>query len=562
MAATSAPNVAHASPARQAWKLLKPDLDDIGIIFAFALVVGLLAMATPLAVEALVNTVAFGRVLQPVVILSIFLFLFLLFQALIRLLQTYVAEMIQRRIFARAAADLVHRLPKIRHDSQDRVDLPILVNQFLDVAGVQKTAATLLLEGSRVTLSAVVGMVVLAFYHPWLLGFDLILIATLTLVLTVAGIGATETAVKESKAKYRSQAWFEEMAHTPVVFRSTHGFSLALERANALVGEYLSYRSKHFRVLIRQNALALLLQALASTVLLGIGGWLVVTNRLTLGQLVAAELIVTIIVSSVAKLGKLLESYYDLLASSDKVGSLTELPEDTAGTAELPDGPLPVELRELSYTFEGGNRTLEGISLDVPAGDTVAIVGPAGSGKSTLCDLIGGLRPATSGAVSIDGLDPGEIVPYTLRDRVAIARDGELFDGTIRENIAVGNPLVGVRESWDVLETVQLDEAIRCLSGTLLSSISSERNPLSFGQVRRLMLARAIACSPGVLIVDGILDDLPTAEAHTLLERIRETTEATIIVATGRPEIAELMMRRLTLDHCCGSPTTAVAVRS
>ena len=540
----------------QAWRLLRPDLDDIGIIFVFALVVGLLAMATPLAVEALVNTVAFGRVMQPLFVLSGFLLLFLGFQAAIRLLQKYVAEMIQRRIFARAAADLVHRLPKIRHDAQDQVDLPVLVNQFLDVAGVQKTAATLLLEGSRVTLSAVVGMTVLAFYHPWLLGFDIVLVFALILVLTIAGWGGTATAVKESKAKYRSQAWFEEMSHHPSVFRSTHGFSLALERANALVSEYLKYRSKHFRILIRQNALALAVQAVASTTLLGVGGWLVITNRLTLGQLVAAELIVAIIVSSVSKIGKLLESYYDLLAASDKVGGLTELPEDVPGTAELPTGPLPLRASEVSYAYPGFEPSLRDISLRVEAGESLALFGPSGSGKSTLCDLLGGLRSATSGAISIDGLDPYEIVPYTLRDCVVIARDDQVFDGTIRENVAVGNPLVGVRETWDALETVGLAEPIRCLAGTLLCTISPQRNPLSGGQVRRLMLARAIASAPGLLIIDGLLDDLPIAQARGLLRAIRNFTPATLVVATARTEIADLLPDRVTLSHCCGEPSS------
>ena len=556
---TAGPNQpVHLSPQANAWRLLKNDLNDIGIIFGFALVIGLLSMATPLAVEALVNTVAFGQVLQPVVVLSTILFAFLAFQAGVRLLQVYVAEMIQRRIFARSAADLVHRLPKIRHESQDATDLPLLVNQFLDVAGVQKTAATLLLEGSRILLSAITGMTVLAFYHPWLLGFDLVLVTALTLVLTVAGLGATNTAVKESKAKYRAQGWFEEMASTPRQFASTHGFSLAVERANALTSDYVKFRSKHFRILIRQNALALLVQAVASTVLLGIGGWLVITNRLTLGQLVAAELIVTIIVGSVAKLGKLLESYYDLLAASDKVGGLSELPEWPAGTAELPQGPLPVRTRQLSYAYEDNPASLFDINIDLDPGEAVAVTGPSGSGKSTLMEVLAGLRPASSGLVAIDGLDPFEIVPFTLRDCVVLARDNELFDGTIRENVAVGSPLVGVRETWDVLEAVGLAEAIRCLPETLMGTISTERNPLSSGQTRLLMMARALAARPGILLIDGLLDMLPLEEAESLLETIRRDYPCTLVLGTTRPEIAALLPAEVSLSHCCGRPNTLI----
>lgn len=546
MKSTSTP----ISPLRHAWQLLRPDAGDIAVVFAFALVIGLLSMATPLAVEALVNTVAFGRVLQPIVVLSGFLFAFLGFQAAIKLLQVYVIELLQRRIFARAGADLAHRLPRIKYESLDATDLPVLVNQFLDVAGVQKTAASLLLEGSSILLSTLVGMVVLAFYHPWLLGFDLILLASVSIILFVAGINAVKTAVKESKAKYRAQGWFEEMSHVPEVFRSTSGFSLALDRANDVVSDYLRCRSKHFRILFRQHAMALLMQAFASTVLLGIGGWLVITNRLTLGQLVAAELIVAIIVGSFAKLGKLLESYYDLLASSDKVGGLTELPEQFQGTVELPDGPLPIELSSAGYTFPSGVTVFSNLSFQIEAGDTLAVLGTNGSGKSVLCELLAGLRQPTAGHVTIDQVDPHDIQPFTLHDCVILAQDHQLFDGTVLENISCGNPLVGVREAWDALDAVGISEAVRRLPDTLHASISPQRNPLSSGQIRRLMIARAIAARPGILIIDGLMDDMSHGDAADLIRELRSIEpRMTLVIATSRYEIAEQLTRMIHLSQ-------------
>lgn len=538
------------SPLTHAWHLLRPDLGDILVVFAFALVTALLSMATPLAVEALVNTVAFGRVLQPVVILSGFLFAFLGFQAAIRLLQVYVIELLQRRIFARAGADLAHRLPRIKYESLDSTDLPVLVNQFLDVSGVQKTAATLLLEGSSVLLNTLVGMAVLAFYHPWLLGFDLILLTAVAFILTVAGINAVNSAVKESKAKYRSQAWFEEMSHVPEVFRSTSGFSLGLDRANEVVSEYLKLRAKHFRILFRQNALILLLQAAASTVLLGIGGWLVITNRLTLGQLVAAELIVAIIVGAFAKLGKLLESYYDLLAASDKVGGLTELPEHTTGTVELPEGPLALDVVAVGYQFPSSPALFSNLSFTVEAGDSLALFGPNGSGKSVLCEIVAGLRHPGKGHVAIDGIDPHDIQPFTLHDCVILSQGHQLFDGTVLENIACGNPLIGVREAWEALEAVGLGDTVRRLPNILHESVSPQRNPFSSGHVRRLMLARAIAARPGMLIVDGLLDDMSHGDAADLVRELRNVDPPlTLIIATGRLEIAEQLPRIIQLPH-------------
>ena len=536
------------TPLSRTWAILRPDVGDIGIVFVFALVVGLLSMATPLAVESLVNTVAFGVVLQPVVLLSTLLFAFLAFQAGVRLLQVYTIELMQRRIFARAAADLAHRLPRIRHESFDDVDVPVLVNQFLDIAGVQKTAATLLLEGSGILLSTLVGMAVLAFYHPWLLGFDVVLLISLILVMTVAGIGGVSTAVKESKAKFRALGWFEEMAATPTAFRSTAGYSMGLGRTDALTADYLRYRSKHFRVLIRQNGLALFLQVIASTVLLGIGGWLVITSRLTLGQLVAAELITAIILRSLTKLGKLLESYYDLLASADKVGGLTSLDEDWDGTAELPDGPLSVSVTDLSYAYTGRPPVVRDLNMTVEAGESIALFGGCGSGKTTICELLAGMRTPGGGHVEIDGVRPREVNPFTLRDTVVLADGQPLLAGTVMENIARGNPLVGVREAWDALNCVGLHEVVRHAADDLRTPVDGRRAPFSAGEQRRLAMASAIAQRPGILIIDGLLDTLPDADAAGILRSLTGgSLPVTLIVATSRPEIADRLGKTIFL---------------
>jgi putative ABC transport system ATP-binding protein len=310
----------HLTPFARLRALLQPEASDILTVFIYALTVGLLTLATPIAVEALVNTVAFGRFLQPVVVLALLLFMFLAFSAAIRAVQTIVVEIVQRRLFARVAGDLSYRLPRVQMTELDGAYAPELVNRFFDVVTVQKVSAQLLLEGIGLVLSAIVGMTVLAFYHPWLAGFDVILLAMIGLVVFVLGRGAVDSSVKESKEKYAMAAWLEDIARCPVAFRTDGGSEFALERSDRMIHDYLSARKKHFRILMRQILFALGLQALASTALLGIGGWLVVSGELTLGQLVAAELIVAVIVGSVAKLGKHMESFYDLLAAVDKLG--------------------------------------------------------------------------------------------------------------------------------------------------------------------------------------------------------------------------------------------------
>ncbi|MCA9024556.1 MAG: ATP-binding cassette domain-containing protein [Planctomycetaceae bacterium] len=531
--------------------LLKPEAGDVWIIVVFALVTGLLALATPMAVETLVNTVAFGRLLQPVIILSILLLAFLSFSAALRALQTYVVEIIQRRLFARVAADLAYRLPRARVDALDRQNGRELVNRFFDVVTVQKVSAQLLLDGVSLVLSGLIGMAVLAFYHPWLLGFDVVLLALIAFVILVLGRGAIATSVKESKTKYRMAAWLEDLVGCPTAFRHCGAAEFALDRADRLTYEYLNARRIHFRVLMRQIIFALGIQALASTVLLGLGGWLVISAQLTLGQLVAAELIVTVIVSSFAKLGKHMESFYDLMASVDKLGVLFDLPmERQDGLLSMPNHrPAKLILSDLGYTDVMEQQVLEDVNLHVASGERLAIVGPSGSGKSVLLDLIYGTRNPSTGHLAIDGVDPGDLRPDALRRHVTLVRDVEVFEGTIAENIHLERPDVSTIDVRDVLEEVGLLDSVLRLPDGLDTRLVDRGSPLSTNQARKLMLARAIVGRPRLLLVDGLLDALPDEDAKALLEKLVDSDRPwTLLLVTGREFLSKNCSRSFRPD--------------
>lgn len=537
----------HATPFARLRALLQPEASDILTVFIYALIVGLLTLATPIAVEALVNTVAFGRFLQPVIVLALLLFMFLAFSAAIRAVQTFIVEIVQRRLFARVAGDLAFRLPRVRMTELDGNYGPELVNRFFDVVTVQKVSAQLLLEGVGLVLSAIVGMTVLAFYHPWLAGFDVVLLAMIALVVFVFGRGAVNSSINESKKKYTMAAWLEDITRCPVTFRTDGGSEFALERADRLIHDYLSARKKHFRILMRQIISALGLQALASTALLGIGGWLVVSGELTLGQLVAAELIVAMIVGSVAKLGKHMESFYDLLAAVDKLGHLFDLEVERSdgGLVASTSGPASVELTRLRCNPRSSNV----IDWKFKAGESVAIVGNAGSGKSRLCDVIYGLRLPESGHLAIDGSDPRDLRPDILRSRVALVRDVEFFEGTISENVHLERPSVSAQDVNSALDRLGVLDELLALPSGLGTLVPADGGKLSSSQLRRIMLARSIVGRPGLLLVDGLLDGFADTELLEVWNALQELHGVcTVVVATGQQRVANLCDRVITMD--------------
>ena len=147
---------AHVSPIRRFMGLIQPEMKDVWTLATFSVITGLLYLALPLAVNALVSNLAFGTQSAPfqqaLLVIALALFAFLLLSAVIRGLQYYVAEVIQRRIFVRVAADMAYRLPRVKADSLDGVHAPEMVNRFLDVVTVQKSTALLLLDGINLVL--------------------------------------------------------------------------------------------------------------------------------------------------------------------------------------------------------------------------------------------------------------------------------------------------------------------------------------------------------------------------------------------------------------------------
>jgi ABC-type bacteriocin/lantibiotic exporter with double-glycine peptidase domain len=446
-------------------------------------------------------------------------------------------------VFVRVAADLAHRLPHVDLQAFDRRHGPELVNRFFDVLTVQKAAATLLLDGVTLALQVLIGLVLLGFYHTLLLGFDVVLMGALAFLFTVLGRNAVRTAVRESIAKYEVAGWMEEVARHPVAFKTAGGPLLARTRADALTRAYLLARADHFRILLRQIGFALLLQVGANVALLGIGGVLVGRGELTLGELVAAEIVVTMVVASFTKLGKQLEAYYDLLAAVDKLGHLIDLPLERDGT----EGPAPgpggarVAVRGVWFTYPGARApALAGAVLDVAPGERVAVAGPEGVGKSTLADLLFALRVPDRGWIELDGTDLRALHREALREQVALVKGVEVIEGTVLENVRVGRPGVTPADVRDALTQVGLLDTVLALPDGLDTELWTGGAPLSQGQTNRLMIARAIAGRPRLLVLDESLDRLsPEVGESVLGALLGPGARWTLIVVTDSEQVAK-----------------------
>ncbi len=527
-----------ARPFARLHHLLKPERRDILYICAFAFAVAVLSLASPIAVESLVNTVAFGVLTWPLIVLSGVLLVCLGLAAAIWAMQVYVVECIQRRLFVRVVADYSHRLPRIQLEAFDHRYGPELANRFFDVMNVQKSLAFLLLDGVALVVTATVGLIVLAFYHPFLLGFDIVLLAMIAFILFVLGWGGIKTSLHESHAKYDVAAWLDELLRCLRGFKFAGGQQHALKKADQLAAEYVSSRKDHFRIVWRQTIFSLGVQTVASVALLSLGGYLVINRQLTLGQLVAAELIVTLVVASVAKLGKYADTYYDLMAGAEKLGLLTDLALEREGGEVLPHTARGMALR-----IQGVDHVSER-PLSTPANwlitpnERVAVVGPLASGKTTLFEAICGLRELDHGLIEVDGIGLRNLALGAYRDQVAFVEGADTFIGTVLENVRSGRPHVQAGEIRQALQIVGLLEIVQALPQGLETPLIPSGSPLSASQSLRLTMARALVGRPRLLILDGVLDGLRLEECPDLLPSLFDRSAPwTLVVATMNPAI-------------------------
>lgn len=531
-------------------KLLRAESKEIGVILAYGIGVSLLSLAVPIGVQALVNNVTFGSLSQPLLFLVLAVFGGMSLAALFRGLQVVVIERLQTRFFSYVALELSARLPRVRIDRLSGAKFPELVNRFFDVLVVQKSTATLLLEGFALVLQTIIGLLLLAFYHPALLAFDLVLVLAMIAVVFGLGQGAVKTSIEESVQKYRVAAWLEEVAAKSLSFRTAEARVLALRKADGLVVDYLNARRNHFRILYRQIMGALGLQAIASAALLGLGAVLVTQNQLTLGQLIAAELVVTNVLSALAKFQKHLEAFYDLAAGLDKIEGLMELPLERPESQQKLDnkGPGAVTLNAVAFNYPSSNFALAPLTHEIKPQRRVALQGPNGSGKSTVVDILFGMKQPTSGSILLDDVDFRELGLEELRRHICLVRGIEFVAGTVIDNVIFGRPDVSIAQAKEALRKVGLlDEVLRLPDG-IHTQLSENGSPLSVAYAQGLMIARAIAGSPRVLVIDEGLDALDAASSRITLNTLLDRDAPwTLVLCTHDPDVARRCDEQIVL---------------
>ena len=363
-------------------RILHGEKRDIAIIAVYSVLTSLLGLVVPLSSQAIINSVALGVYNQQLVVLCLIVFVALCVLAFLTVFERYLIDMIQRRIFVSASFDIVYRLPLITQAALREQYGPELVNRFFDVMTIQKSLGKFFLDGINSFLILLTGLLLLGVYHPFFLLYDFLFLLFIPVLIFVLGRGGVAAAIKVSKKKYATASWLEDVARNQLAFKMLGASNYSFDRIDEVSTQYVEQRHKHFRIIARQVFGSYVFRALATVGVLGLGGILVIEQQISLGQLVAAEIVIILILGALEKIVDQLDSYYDLVAALDKLSMITDQPLEEVGGLHVPGkhNGGTIVCRNIHFAYEN-NAILNGVHLTISSGARISLVGESGAGK-------------------------------------------------------------------------------------------------------------------------------------------------------------------------------------
>ncbi len=543
------------SPMRRLIQLLGTERKEIFYILFFAIVVGLISLILPLGIQTTVELVSGGVIFSSVYVMIGLVIIGVILSGGLQIVQISLVEFLQRRIFTKASFEFAFRIPRIRLEVLQQNYAPELVNRFFDVMTIQKGLPKLLIDLSSAVIQILFGLILISLYHPFFVFFGLILVTVLVLIFYSTGPRGLKSSITESKYKYKVAQWFEELARAIHSFKLAGNTELPIRKTDHHVNNYLKNRKIHFDTLVLQFGFIVLFKAAIVGGLLIMGTILVVDKQITLGQFVAAEVIIILILNAVEKMIMYMDVVYDLLTAVDKVGHVTDLKlEKTGGLdfSKIPEKGFSVTLKDLRYKFEDKNMySLSGVDLEIQAGEKICISGPSGSGKTTLTNIITGLYTQYEGIATIDKYSLRDLDLTHLRDFVAKNISSEdLFDGTLLENITVGKPSLTAERALLALDQVGVLDKVHQLPQGLDTPLLSTGKGLTETFVHQLIVARCLAEQPKLLVLNDFFYSMTKTDKLDLLHRIMNACKnCTVIFVSNDTIVQSICDKVVWMEH-------------
>ncbi len=523
-------------PGQRFWSLLKLYRREIRQIYVYAIFIGLVTLSLPLGIQAIVSYIQTGEITSSWVVLVSFVLIGIAVNGFLQVAQIRIVENIQQDLFTRSAFEFAYRIPKITFLQLDKVHAPELVNRFFDTLTIQKGLPKILIDFPVAVFQIIFGLILLAIYSPYfiLLGFTLIFILYFTFQIT--GPQGVTTSLIESKYKYKLVHWLEEIARINRCLKMNTTSNFHLEKTDQLVSYYLRSRENHFQVLLTQFQLFIVFSIFVAASLLVLGGYLVFQEQMNIGQFVAAEIIIILIISSVEKILRMIDTIYDVLTALDKIGYVTDLKLDknTGSTTIEADEGLEVVAKDIQFGFPDDlKKIINELSFNIPTNAKVVLAGSSGSGKTVLLHIISGIHEIDDGELYFNKVPFANYRRDNLYKQIGVAFPvNQIFEGTLKENITLGREITD-QKMETVLETLYLNDYVIHQPKGVETFVDSGGRRLPRSIIQKILIARIIIADPKLLLLEDPLQFISEAEKIKIVDYIMDKKRKwTVIVVS------------------------------
>ena len=545
--------MAKLTPLKKFLELLRYEKSEISAIYFYAVLNGLVQLSVPLGIQSIISFVLGGAISTSLVLLIAFVIAGVFVGGLLQINQMKLIEKIQQQLFVRYSFQYALIIPNFNLKGVDGVYLPELVNRFFDTIPLQKGISKLLLDTPTASIQILFGLILLSFYHPIFIIFGILLIIILFYILRSTTGKGLATSLLESDYKYKLLGFLEDLASMITSFKFSKNKAHHLVKTDEYVTGYLKARTAHFKILLFQYWTLIAFKVLITASMLIVGAYLLIEQQLNIGQFIAAELVILMIIASIEKLIMNLDKIYDVMTSVDKITKVTDNPTEKEGGIDLKPGPdgLSIDVQQLSFKYEGEEYLLKDLSFSIKAGEKVCLQGTYGGGKSTLLRLLSGTYTDFIGNLLIDGRPIQTYNLYSLRSQTGIMlHQQEIFHGTIRENISMGNDQVSYDELDRLAELVGLKSFINSKNEGYEFLLQPAGQHLPGRIIKKILLMRALVLQPKLLLLEEPFQGMePEYQQKLQIYLLKELQSTTIIVVTSDQQFARNCDKVLMLDN-------------
>ncbi|MGH1337551.1 MAG: peptidase domain-containing ABC transporter [Aureispira sp.] len=533
-------NTLKGHPLKRFFRLLQLDKSEIFYIYTYAVFEGIISLTIPVGIQAIINLIALNQISSSWIVLIFIVALGTAIAGCMKLMQYIITETIQQRIFTRSAFEFAYRMPRLRMEEIKDQYAPELANRFFDTLSIQKGMPKILVDLSAASFQIILGLILLALYHPFFVLFGFVLLLLIAIVVVSTFSPGLSSSLLESKYKYKVAYWLEELGRTMGSFKLAGRTKYPMVKTNELVGGYLQYRQKHFQVVKAQIISVVVLKTIATAALLSIGGLLVINNEMNIGQFVASEIVIIIILNSLDKIVMGMETIFDLLTAVEKIGLVTDLPlEEEKGLdfkeVHCPKG-IGIHINDLTYILGTHQyKVLDKISLNIKGGERICVAGTSASGKSTLLRIIMGWYDGFEGTISYNDIPRKNINIASLRSYIGDhVTEEHLFHGTIAENISMGRDDVSIQDIIGVSKKVNLSSYIKEQPEGFNTMITSDGENLPQSVIKKIILARCIVDTPRLVVTEPLLYSLNADDSKQIIDILTDRGNPWTLIAVSR----------------------------